>query len=198
MSAQTPEQEERLRKIVALAKRGEGGEKDAAIATVRRICEREGLSFDDVMSERAEKKEREIVLKEDEVMVCGSVIARYGCESWEDLQGVSVFARNDRKGPRFLRWMANDSYYIDALNAWEILKRAYKEEKKKIFDELERQRQALKKNADNAFRIKHMLFFQGERPEDSKQPMINEDPDFLRAMSLARGMKDVEIRKAIE
>lgn len=46
----------KLTKIIALAREGIGGEKTAAIKAVKRICEREGLDFDDVMSTTDERE----------------------------------------------------------------------------------------------------------------------------------------------
>ncbi|NTW29807.1 MAG: hypothetical protein HGA33_00840 [Candidatus Moranbacteria bacterium] len=55
--------EERLKKIIALAKQGEGGEKENAIMIIKKICENKDLNFDDVMSDRNEDESFEFYYK---------------------------------------------------------------------------------------------------------------------------------------
>jgi hypothetical protein len=55
--------DEKLKKIIALAKRGEGGEKENAIRIIKKICENKDLNFDDVMAEHNEEKSFEFYYK---------------------------------------------------------------------------------------------------------------------------------------
>lgn len=115
--------EERLGKLVQLAKRGEGGEKATAIKFVKALCKRHGLNFDEVMS--ADESVREFYLDHTraETKLAIQVICRYAHRSMKDGIHSSV-------GGTRLYFETTQEKYIETLNAWEVLRELYAKEKK--------------------------------------------------------------------
>lgn len=140
---------DRLGKIVALAKGGVGGEKENAIRMVQKICKEHNLNFDDVMNSLdVEEFEIKYDTKDEERVLIGCIF-KYGLLHADD----PVMTRE-----RSFRWMktkekslsftTTKSKYVEVLNAFSVLKRKFKEERK-IADEA----------FHDAFRKKHDLFY---------------------------------------
>lgn len=176
----------KLLKIVALAKAGVDGEKTAAIALVRRICAREGLSFEEVMSDRDENREFDVVLKwrnKTEKQIVINIIYKFA---------LTPEHRDFRMWnyDKSVRYTTTPAKHLETVNAAAVYLKAYRKERKKIEEDLM-----------SAFLDKHHIY-----PDwDTKDPDDNEhdqpDIDVERAMRIAamtKGMDDVEIRRQIE
>ena len=181
--------EERLGKIVALAKRGEGGEKTNAIRILKQLCEKHSLDFDELMSggERVEEFEIEYkTLVEKEMLI--QVVCRYAHRSMDD----QIWTRRSvrRKGSGWTVFNTTKEQHIETLNAWDVLRPLYKKERKR-----------LQKAILYAFLEKHNLYYQPASDELSKLRSQNEqdpDEDARRAgQSLEHLMEDAEITKRL-
>lgn len=177
--------QERLGKIVALAKDGVGGEKATAIKMVKNLCKKHGLDFEAVMNDEN--------VSEYEIEVSNAVdrdILRYVIYKY------ALLNMNDGPtGWRTIQFKTTKERYIEVLNAYPIYRRLFKQEKKKVIASLAQ-----------AFRIKHQLFYE-PTPEEYKkiEKMRKEDgeptPEELEeqrmALAMAGQMKDANIHKSL-
>lgn len=174
----------KLLKIIALAKHGIGGEKETAIALVKKICQREGLTFEEVMSDRDESREFDVVLKwrnKIERQIIINILYKFALSPehkdfrmWEYDKSV--------------RYTTTPAKHLETVNAAAVYLKAYRKERKKIEEDLM-----------SAFLDKHHIYPDwetGNHKDDDDEP----DIDLERAMRIAamtRGMDDVNIRKSI-
>ena len=172
---------DKLGKIVALAKRGVGGEQTAAIEMLKRLCNKYNLNFDDVMSQ-ATFVDGELYYKKDTwKKIAIQCVCRYGLLKSED----SVRENKFRKKIFF---KTTPALLIETLNAFDVLSRAYDQERRKM-----------NKLIFTAFLQKHDLFYQlkeGEKYKESSKSMSL--AEMLAAAAMAEGMQDVEIRKRLK
>lgn len=177
--------EERLGKIVELAKKGERGERDAAMRIVKKLCQKHKLNFDDVMAQREKIQKFLIECKVGEEEVLAQTVFRYGVANRKS----NVWTIRSGKGIRF---EGTQTTYLETLNAWEVLSRVFRKEKKKTQEAL-----------FYAFIGKHDLFYklkEGEKPaRKTKEPEKETDPGVLRmASSMVSGLDDAEINKSLK
>lgn len=119
---------DRLGKVVAMAKKGVGGEKDAAIAILKGMCKKHGLSFDDIMSEDAEVREYTIpYADQDELRIVQQVVCRYAYLTIDDQQGYNALRK-------LCFFKTTKEKYYETLHASDVLKDAWHVEKKKLAD----------------------------------------------------------------
>lgn len=175
---------EKLQKIVTLAKRGEGGEKETAIALVRKLCAQHGLSFDEVMSD--EPKVQEYFLRysnKHEKKLVHHVICKFALMKLED----GVWGRRYQTGKMYFE--TTPERYIDTVNAWDIL------------------RKQLRREMDNlplAMVMKHDLWYQPtpeewEKIRDEKDDLDEEEVKRrARARMMAYGLEDVELQRRLK
>ncbi len=169
----------RLGKIIALAKRGEGGEKTTAISMVKAICKRHGLDFDAVMSD-VQIKEFELELKaKSDFELAHHIIARYGLV---DAEHADVWSRWGRK---YIMWETDTEHYFEVVNAYAVLRRAYMKERKRIMNDILL-----------GFAYKHDLFYKLERPD--REATDEEIEAGRRAVKLSETMDDVELFKQLK
>ncbi len=172
---------DKLGKIVALAKRGVGGEKDAAIAMLKRMCEKYDLNYDDVIAE-AKLVDGELYYKKRTwKKIAIQTVCRYGLLKVED-------SIRENKYKKKLYFQTTPALLIETLNAFDLLSRAHDEERRKIT-----------KTFFTAFLSKHDLFYQlkeGEKHKGSSKSMSLSE--MLAAQAMAEAMKDVNIRKRLE
>lgn len=181
----------KLLKVVALAKHGIGGEKETAMAMVRRICDREGLDYDEVMSDQDAPREYTPEIKvrsREELQVAIQVAARFATtKEHPDVRG--RYYGYDRTV--ILRYTTSPSMHIDTLNAINVYLKAFRKEKQNFLRSLQK-----------AFYTHHGLFSQFEEPdEDDEPPKPKTDQDRLddwRAANMMQAMtENVNIRKEI-
>lgn len=180
----------KILKIVALAKQGIGGEKDTAIALVKRICEREGIDFDELMSDNDVPKEYTPEIKvrsRDELQVAIQVAARFATTPAHP----EVYGRYYSYDKTIiLRYTCKPAVHIDTLNAINVYLKAYRNEKKKFMRSL-----------GQAFYSHHNLFsqFKEESDEPEKPKSLEERQDTWRAVQMMQAMTEqVNIVKEID
>jgi len=176
-----------LEKVLNLARRGEGGEKENAIRLLKKICARRDLNFDDVMRGTGEK-EFSIECQKSFSKLLLHVIYRYGLLRYSD----KVHANYNYTRVFFT---TTPDKYAEVCTAFEILRRRYKTEKK-LFADL----------FADAFYQKHDLFYQPTAEEWKKINEEKKDEKISKAEQrrheistlMSRGMESVEIYKQLE
>lgn len=191
---------DKLLKVIALAKQGIGGEKTAAIATVKRICKTHGLDYDEVMGAAETAQIKEFVLdikwrnKMEEDMLA-QVCLKFACTP----DNPDLFYNQYRK---VYIYNTTAAKHLETINAASVYLHQFRKERKKL-------EQALL----GAFCQKHRLYpteetYNARHPEQAKQigdgdSKIDVDAEFKkieearRRMALAEGMDDVNLHKSI-
>lgn len=174
--------EDRLGKIVALAKGGIRGEKDAALRMVKALCKQYDLNFDDVMSAEEKKMSFTIKCRRDEYRVLTQVAVR--------------FAYGGKKGDIYhngrhtaVTFETTQALGVETLNAWSVLSRLYRKEMEKV-----------KLAAFHGFLTKHELYYQRDADDDEPQEELTEEEMRARRMgqSLAEEMEDAKLFNALK
>lgn len=153
------ELDSRTLKIIALAKQGIGGERDAAIRKVREICAKNDLDFDEVMGDHPDIPRRfdlDYTLKypEDQRIVV-QVAARFATSPEHPNIGGGTYRTAKRMLKRkFIFYTTTLARHIETINAVHEYLRVYHIERQAMIDAL-----------PLAFTSKHKLFSQFEEPE---------------------------------
>lgn len=174
-------EKERLGKLIALAKRGEGGEKDTALRMVRALCKKLDLNFDDVMAEEESKREFYLEFARKDFRLAQQIVVRYAFDG----DGTADFAPS-RSHTR-LYFTTTLERYIETAHALEVLTKQYRKEQKRMRDALW-----------HAFLSKHDLYatktVRGDKP-----PELSDDEMRARRMggALADSLEDAHIRKTL-
>jgi len=176
----------KLLKIIALAKDGIAGEKDSAILLVKKICKREGLSFDDVMNS-VDYRQYELKANfktELEAEIVAQTIYRFAVTK------AHVGVRWNKHYKTFY-YTTTPAKHIETLNAVPIYLASFRKEYKKVQQVLA-----------EAFIRKHRLFKQFQTEEASERPAPEITAESLRnaqkVMSLMDGMEEVTVHKALQ
>jgi hypothetical protein len=169
----------KVQKLVALVIRGVGGEKDNAERFLRSLCKKHEIEYDDLFREK-EKKIRYYARVADhrERKVFKQVLARYAGikEIW-----------GSRKDHTAIGYETTPTLYLEVMGIWEVLKRQYRIERKKMNEGLV-----------NGFIQKHELFRKKEEDEESRRPTEAEIRAYWAGVRAAGGMDDVELRKQLK
>lgn len=179
-------EKDRLGKIIKLAKSGIGGEKQVAIRMVKAICKKYDLVYEDVMSENQDVKEYRIkYANKEEAIVLSGCIYRYAYITYDDTLHQNNYYKE-------LIFKTTPERYIETLSAFDILKRSFRKEKRKIADAVM-----------DAFRTKHDLYYQPTKEEWQKIRDKDDDKpeDFGKqrlVSNLASGMDDIQIQKRLK
>lgn len=203
---QSDKVDEKLLRIIALAKHGYAGEKSAALAMVRRICAKENLDFDEVMGydEHAQYHEYELHINWRgplEQQLLAQVCYRFALTDKEPHLRYNKYHH-------FFVYKTTAVKHLETVNAATIYLRAYRKEKKKM-----------EQLVLSAFVNKNRLFPDEEVAEDlarQRAELQSGDPEFdakarhddimdnansmRRAMmleSLMMGMDNVTVHKSI-
>lgn len=182
MDKENDTQYKRLGKIVALAKRGVGGEKEMALKMVRSICKRYDLDFDEVMTD-VRLADYCLILKTRNHFRLGiQIIAHYGIYDEDHLH---IGESRDKK---HLYFNTTQEKYVETVNAYEVLCRLYEKERKRI---------------EEAFIIgfyqKHNLFLPFKlNKKDQQKPTEKEIENYRRGAKLAEDMEDAKIYKQLK
>ena len=171
--------EERLGHVVALAKHGVGGERENATRAVKRMCEKYGLDFEEVMSDDEKLDDYEFKYTDNKLLVHAIIIA-HGM-----VKRVPVYVHRYRKT---LMVSTTKTKYIECLNALEVLIPAYRKEKRKV-----------NKALWYGFLGKHNLWcpFPSEEDEPERKMTEEEVKARLAGQGLQDHMEDVEVRKRL-
>lgn len=166
--------EDKLDKIVELARHGVGGEKDTAIRMVRKICEKNGLQFEDIMSDDKQIYKYEIKYRAKyELTVITGVVCK--------ILNVDSIQYNAYHRKAFFECTSDT--YIEVIYAIGIYLRAFRKERKQMLSDL-----------DRAFTIRHQLWSTTAPVEEVK---ASEYEEYIRRVKMAEGLDQVEVNKAI-
>jgi hypothetical protein len=181
----------KLLKIIALAKAGIGGERESAIALVRKICDREGIDFDAVMSDNGDMpKEYETDIKmksKDEMRIVIQVAARFATTpEHPGVRGGWYRGYNEC----FVKYTTTAARHIETLNAIDAYLKVYRREKKNMLEALK-----------EAFTAKHSLYPQFDQDDDEAEPKAKTAEERLktwRAANIMQGLTEsVNLQKQI-
>lgn len=169
-----------LGKIVELAKKGKGGEKETAIRMVKALCKKHGLDFEDVMGQGEQVREYVIYYKlQRHERVVQQIVVAYAFDKNSEAK---ISCSRYRKA--FFIEVTQEKY-IETLNAVDTLVRLYEKERKKTEDIL-----------FYGFLEKHDLYANanGRGIDDiSKEELLAR----RAGSSLSETMEDAEIRKRL-
>lgn len=175
---------EKLGKIVALAKNGIGGEKENALRIVKALCKKHHLDFDQVMDTSDQVREYTLKYKtKEEDRLLTHIIIRYAYDGDQDAGPIGT---NEYRKVLFFK--STYEKYIEVLNAASVLLLAFKKEKKKAKDAVM-----------YGFFEKHDLYANPSKKRDHSKK-ISKEEEALRAMgsSMSEAMDDVHIRKQLQ
>lgn len=174
--------------LVLKAKEGNSGESENAKRALKRLCEKHGLDYDDIMSGSIAVKEHMIEYRRGQEDLLAQVIIRYGTSAKHPDVLVNRRARK-------LFFTGTDQQYIEVLNAYEILSRLYSKERKKMQDIFL-----------HSFVKKHRLYRTYERSREligeEKEKTVEEQIEDMRKGMLieqmAGTMEDAEINPRLQ
>lgn len=172
----------KLLKIVALAKDGIGGEKTAAIKVLKRICEREGLDFDEVMADTSDAV-KEYMLDAGYRNKIEEIIISQVCWRFA-ITNEHPKLQYNKKAKTFF-YTCTLARHIETMNAAEVYLKAFRKERNKFMQDLA-----------EAFVQKHRLFSTLEHDEDVERQELDIEGE-IRRSALRSNMDDVTINKQI-
>lgn len=183
MSQHDEKDRERLGKLVALAKRGEGGEKTTALRMVANLCVKLELNFEDVMREEESRAEYHIDCSAADYRLLLHIVIAYAYDG----DGTGDFGMGHAGRRRRIFFTTTKAQYVETVHAWTVLSRQYRKEKKRMRDALW-----------HAFLTKHDLYAK-KTVKDDKPPELTEEELRARRMggALANGLEDADIRKTL-
>lgn len=175
---------DRLGALVSMARKGTGNEQQIAIRKVKALCKKHELDFDEVMGQGEQVYEYSIKYRsKGEEDVLSQTAWRYAVIKESD----GIYKNKYRK---VIIFRTTKSRYVETLNAWEVLKRAYSKEKK-------RSEEALL----YGFIEKHGLYYNPTLEEARKREDHVETQEEMTARlmgsRMAGYMDDVDILKRI-
>lgn len=174
-------QNEKIGKLVALARNGIDGEKQAAIEILKKLCEKHDFNFDDVMSGSEEMLEYELKYKNGQLKLARGVIARYGAISIIDKYYIDKFSKT-------IYFSTTKQKFLETIHAYSILSRQYEKEKKETL-----------KAFHKAFQYVNDLYYYPKEGEELPENNSTHDPDFWkRVNSISNGIKKAEIHLALK
>ena len=175
-------------KIIGLAKNGIDGEKDTAQKILRRLCNVNGLDYDELMSDEIDEVHTHDFIfgriNKNKQKLVAHIIMKFATTK----NNPEVFEMRNRRGD-FIGYTVKctNSQYIETKYAIDLFLQAYNKELKRINDEVM-----------IAFVNKHDLFRQynlnAKNPKKSKK---HDMAKVARVTSLMSDMEDVSIHKAV-
>lgn len=171
--------DDKLLKIVALARQGIGGEKTAAIRLVKRICEKQGLDFDDVMRATDYREyDLHIATRNNlEVEIMAQVMFKFALS--DEHPGLQY----NRRAKIFF-YTCTPSMHIETSNAASVYLAAYRKEVKKYALQVQ-----------EAFVAKHQLYRPTSGDEKPEPLTLEQMLKVARLREIANDMADVKLRK---
>ena len=168
-----------MKKLLALAERGEGGEADNARRILSRLLTTYGLTLEDLASDKRKRREFAYKLKDERFLFAMIVTNLFGSKS-EIFQTATFNTKQ-----KIIYVDLTDIEYIDLSNMWTFFRPLFN-----------RERDRLLSDATSAFIMKHCLF---DSDHESKES--DEEIDWARMeriLELSRGMENVTYRKQIK
>jgi hypothetical protein len=177
---------EKLGKVVAMAKKGIGGEKDAAIAILKAMCAKHKLIYEDLMSDDNELYEYVIHYKnQEEFRILGQVVCRYAYLNIDQKQGFNAIRK-------VVIFKTTKEKYLETLHAFDVYKVQWEKEREKMKDAIY-----------YAFIERHQLYYAPRQDEIPKLiDQMTKDKSIGSVAreagnKIARYMDDVKIHKRL-
>ena len=170
---------DRLKKLLALAERGEQGEADNARRMLEAELRRHGLTLDDIRSERKSTRVLKYCSNEGLQLII-QIILNYSGSTSEAFKEARYNARK-----REIYIELSDMEYVDISNMCDFFKAQYRKERKRLLHDM-----------IMAFVQKHSLYDSTpqERPDNDRE--FDWDK-LMRILALSSTMEDVTFRKQI-
>lgn len=170
---------DKLKKLLALAERGEQGEADNARRLLEAALLRHGLTLEDICADNKKTRMFKYNSTEERTLLIQVLVNYLGSKSE---------AFSDSTYNKYLKEVyinLTDMEYIDISNMYDFFKSQYKKERKRLLHDMIR-----------AFVQKHALFDSTpqERPDDDRE--IDWD-EVKRILALSSAMEDVTFRKQL-
>ena len=171
----------KMLKIIALAREGIGGERETARRIVQKICDEQGLDFEDVMNATDYREYMlEITFRNKyEELILGQAIMRFALTP--EHPGVKI----NRKAKAFF-YTTTPSKHIETTNAASVYLRAFRKEREKFMDELA-----------ESFVHKHKLYSAVKNDDDHEARPAPDPEKLMRMMMIGNEMDDVNVQKQI-
>lgn len=177
--------DDRLLKIISLAKDGIGGERENAIRLVKKMCAEQGLNFDDVMNSVQVKEYFLHAADKNEAIVLQHVIAKFAMTREHLGLGYS-------QNRLYVYFECTPARFIETSNAWAIYQHAYRKEKARLLADL-----------PAAFYMKHDLYlppseYDADAHDEKVKNLSQEERDKIkRQYAMTDMLDDVSVHKAI-
>lgn len=170
---------DRLKKLLALAERGEQGEADNARRMLEAELRRHGLTLDDIRSERKSIRVLKYCSNEGLQLII-QIILNYSGSTSEAFKEARYNARK-----REIYIELSDMEYVDISNMCDFFKAQYRKERKRLLHDM-----------IMAFVQKHSLYDSTpqERPDNDRE--FDWDK-LMRILAISSTMEDVTFRKQI-
>lgn len=170
---------DRLKKLLALAERGEQGEANNARRMLEAELRRHGLTLDDIRSEKKSMRTLKYNSGEELTLVIQILVNYLGSMS----EAFKASRYSSRKREIYIE--LSDMEYIDISNMCDFYKKHYRKERKRLISDM-----------IQAFVQKHRLF--DSTPQESPENDRGVDWDkLMRILALSSTMEDVTFRKQI-
>lgn len=170
---------DKLKKLLALAERGERGEADNARRLLEAELRRHGLTLEDICSDSKRARMFKYNSNEERGLLIQVLVNYLGSKS----DAFSESTYNKRKRQVYID--LTDMEYIDISNMYDFYKTQFKKERKRLLHDM-----------ILAFVQKHSLYDStpSERPDDDRE--IDWD-ELKRILALSSTMEDVTFRKQL-
>lgn len=170
---------DKLKKLLALAERGEQGEAENARRLLEAELRKHGLTFDDIREENKRTRMFKYNSNEERTLLIQVLVNYLGSKS--DAFNKSTY--NKYKKQVYID--LTDMEYIDISNMYDFFKAQFRKEQKRLLHDM-----------IQAFVQKHRLFDStpSERPDDDRE--IDWD-ELKRILALSSTMEDVTFRKQL-
>lgn len=170
---------DKLKKLLALAERGEQGEAENARRMLEAELRHHGLTLDDIRSERKSIRILKYSSGEELTLVVQIILNYLGSKS----EAFKTSTYNSRKREIYIE--LSDMEYVDLSNMCDFYKKHYRKERKRLISDM-----------IHAFVQKHHLF--DSTPQDNPENDRSIDWDkLMRILALSSTMEDVTFRKQI-
>lgn len=183
--------DERSLKIVELARRGVGGEKEVAQAILRKICKANGWDYEEVLHSATSRVEEfrikfgKTKLTEAEHYIAAHVLLRF--VTTKEHQDLWVLSDPATGKPNGFAYKCTKEQHIQATYAVGVYLREFRKGLRTVKDDFKL-----------AFIVKNRLFRDYETEGDDRELTEEQIEQRRRAEFLAIGMDSIQINKAIE
>lgn len=170
---------DRIRKVLALAQQGVGGEMEAAKVQLATMLEKYGLRLEDITSEERREYEFKYRNKDEMSILIGVIYNAFGSDS-----NIAKEARIS-KYHKVIKVKLTEIEHVDISNAYDYYRKAYAREKR-----------AMLKALFPAFVNKHALFDIAERDDEHPGRQLSHD-ELFRIFTIMRGMESPSYRRQL-